>query len=241
MRRILIAVTSLLPLAACGPGHTTPYEPNAGTVSKVESIDNPAAWRAMAKTNVTAFPKSYSGDGEWTNVDRPPTHEEGYAALGLLLGPDLWVSSPLIGNPFAVPFAAYPEGPRPGVVEGALIDGELYWARLPKGMASNAKEMCTADPKERIGEEVEFLFTRGMNLGYRVGKIETVISDAEGRNYLLIDTEKVTESIGSPVFTADMCVVGFIGDSQLQKGLTNVVARSITDIMQVIDKAGGKS
>lgn len=100
-------------------------------------------------------------------------------ALGLLLGPDLWVSSPLVGSPFAVPFAAYTEGPTPGVVEGNLIDGELYSAKLPKGMAPNAMEVCTEDPRDMIGEHVLFLFTRGMNLAWRIGKIETVLSDAE--------------------------------------------------------------
>lgn len=62
-----------------------------------------------------------------------------------------------------------------------------------------------------------------------------------GRSYVLLDAEKMAESIGSPLFTTEACVVGFIADSQLQKSLTNVVTRSIIDILGAIRKDGGAS
>lgn len=209
--------------------------------SRVVVVDDVEAWRTMMRTNLTTMPVSYP-HGDYWGDDRPPTPDEGYAALGLLLSPQIWVSSPLIGHPWTSPWSFTPQGPKPGTVGTNLIDdGELAWSRLPKGMASEANTMCTADPRGRVGEEVVFWFSTGMNIGYRMARIDNVFSDAYGRSYVSIDTEKVLESIGSPVFTGDMCIVAFISDSQVQKGLGNTIARNILDILEIVKKAKPES
>lgn len=209
----------------------------ASPVARTLPEEDIADRASMLRANLTAYPVSYLGSGAWEE-ETLPSPEEGYMAPGLLLSSGVWISSPLIGDGFAIMRPAYPEGPAPGVVDGFLMDDELYVARVPAGLAPNAKKVCTADPRGRIGEEVLFLFTNGTRLGHRTARIDNVFSDRSGRDYVSIDTKKVVESVGSPVLTTDLCVVGFIGDSEVQKGLANTVARSVTDVLRRIEKAG---
>lgn len=74
--------------------------------------------------------------------------------------------------------------------------------------------MCTENPRNMDGEHVLFLFTRGMHLGWQISKIETVLTDEKGRTYILLDAEKMAESIDSPLITTEACIVGFISDSK---------------------------